>query len=113
MPGGQTATVTHDDSKGRAIRRGSYSLEPLVSHKFTWRSVDSRGYRCLPISPVGEWNPWSTWCILKGTPHKRNTRSEWHPWSTWCILKGTSRKGNERGEWHPWSTWCILKGKSH
>jgi hypothetical protein len=43
-------TVAHDDSKGRAIRRGPYSLEPLASHKFTWRSVDSRGYRCLPIS---------------------------------------------------------------
>jgi hypothetical protein len=37
--------LLHDDSKGRAIRRGPYSLEPLVSHKFTWRSVDSRGYR--------------------------------------------------------------------
>jgi hypothetical protein len=33
MPWGQTATVAHDDSKGRAIRRGPYSLEPLVSHK--------------------------------------------------------------------------------
>jgi hypothetical protein len=91
-------TVAHDDSKGRAIRRGPYSLEPLVTHKFTWQSVDSKGYRCLPISLVGEWHPWSTWCILKGTSHKRNTRSEWHPWSTWCVLKGTSRKGNERGE---------------
>ena len=35
--------VAHDDSKGRAIRRGTYSLEPLVSHKFTGRSIDSRG----------------------------------------------------------------------
>jgi hypothetical protein len=67
-------TVAHDDSKGHAIRRGPYSLEPLVSHEFTWRSVDSRGYRCLPISQVGEWHPWSTWCILKGTSCKRNTR---------------------------------------
>jgi hypothetical protein len=54
MSWGQTVTVTHDDSKGRAIRQGPYSLEPLVSHKFTWRSVDSRGYRCLPISQVSE-----------------------------------------------------------
>jgi hypothetical protein len=21
-------------------------------------------------------------------------RGEWHPWSTWCVLKGTSRKKN-------------------
>ena len=34
--------VAHDDYKGRAIRRGPYSLETLVSHKFTWQSVDSR-----------------------------------------------------------------------
>jgi hypothetical protein len=29
MPWGQTTTVAHDDSKGRAIRRGPYSLEAL------------------------------------------------------------------------------------
>jgi hypothetical protein len=85
-------TVTHDDSKGHAIRQGPYSLEPLVSYKFTWRSVDSRGSRGLPISLVGEWHPGSTWCILKGTSHKRNSVGEWHPWSTWCILKGMSPK---------------------
>jgi hypothetical protein len=73
MPWGKTAKVSHDDSNGCAIRKGAYSLEPLVSHKFTWRSVDSKGYRCLPISQVNEWHPWSTWCIMKGTSCKRNT----------------------------------------
>jgi hypothetical protein len=24
------------------------------------------------------------------------SRGEWHPWSTWCVLKGTSRKRNKR-----------------
>jgi hypothetical protein len=80
-------TVAHDDSKGRAIRQGPYSLEPLVSHKFTWRSVDSRGYRCLPISQVGEWHPWSTWCILKGTSQKKHKLASGR---MWCILKGMS-----------------------
>jgi hypothetical protein len=29
MPRGKTAIVSHDDSKGRAIRQGPYSLEAL------------------------------------------------------------------------------------
>jgi hypothetical protein len=25
-----------------------------------------------------------------------NIRGEWHPWSTWCVLKGTSREHKRR-----------------
>jgi hypothetical protein len=106
-------TVAHDDSKGHAIRQGPYSLEPSVSHKFTWRSVDSRGYRCLPISQVGEWHPWITWCILKGTSRERNTSWRVAPLEHVVHPEGHIAQPKQTRRVAPLEHECVLKGTSH
>ena len=136
MPWGKTTTVTHDDSKGRAIRQGALFLRALslpqdspsgVLTPWVLESTNPSSQRVAPLEhvvhPEGHVAR-KKHKLASGTlgAHGASWRachmkemkvSEWHPWSMRCILTGTPHKRNNRREWHPWSTWCVLKGTSH
>jgi hypothetical protein len=58
-------------SKGCAIRQGPYSLEALSLSQGRLNGVLTPGVGQLPKPVKGEWHPWSTECVLKGTSRNK------------------------------------------
>jgi hypothetical protein len=66
MSWGQTETISHKDSKGRAIRRSPYSLESLSLSQSRSNKVLTPRVGQLPKPVKGKWPPWSTKLHLEG-----------------------------------------------
>jgi hypothetical protein len=82
--------ISHNDSKGRAIRHGPYFLEVVSVAQDHPRSVDSRGLMSTKFSQEKSATLGARSASSRACHTNKTKKGEWHPWSMLCFLKDTS-----------------------